>query len=69
MSSEPAAEGQGTTLRKSVGLIGVVTFGAGTAIGVSIFSILQPTAQVASTAAMAQPTAMPERIVGWTKAP
>jgi APA family basic amino acid/polyamine antiporter len=37
------------TLKKSVGLIGVVTFGAGTAIGVSIFSILQPTAQVAGS--------------------
>jgi len=36
-------------LRKSVGLLGVVTFGAGTAIGVSIFSVLQPTAQVAGS--------------------
>ncbi|NMN05163.1 MULTISPECIES: amino acid permease [unclassified Novosphingobium] len=34
-------------LGKSVGLVGVVTFGAGTAIGVSIFTILGPTAQVA----------------------
>lgn len=36
-------------LRKDVGLLGVVTLGAGTAIGVSIFSILQPTAQVAGS--------------------
>lgn len=41
------------TLRKSVGLIGVVTFGAGTAIGVSIFSILQPTAAVAGSGLLA----------------
>jgi APA family basic amino acid/polyamine antiporter len=40
-------------LRQSVGLIGVVTFGAGTAIGVSIFSILQPTAQVAGSGLLA----------------
>ncbi|MET3472324.1 APA family basic amino acid/polyamine antiporter [Novosphingobium sp. 1529] len=42
--SAPAAPIQ---LGKSVGLVGVVTFGAGTAIGVSIFTILGPTAQVA----------------------
>ncbi len=36
-------------LRKSVGLTGVVMFGAGTAIGVSIFSVLQPAAQVAGS--------------------
>lgn len=36
-------------LRKGVGLVGVVSLGAGTAIGVSIFSILQPTAQVAGS--------------------
>lgn len=36
-------------LRKDVGLLGVVTFGAGTAIGVSIFSVLQPAAQVAGS--------------------
>ncbi|MGC6330316.1 APC family permease [Rhizorhabdus sp. FW153] len=41
------------TLRKSVGLVGVVTFGAGTAIGVSIFSILQPTAAVAGSGLLA----------------
>nr|WP_284698935.1 APC family permease [Sphingomonas lycopersici] len=40
-------------MRKSVGLIGVVTFGAGTAIGVSIFSILQPTAEVAGSGLLA----------------
>ncbi len=43
VSSEPAS------LRKDVGLLGVVTLGAGTAIGVSIFSILQPTAQIAGS--------------------
>ncbi|MES2495672.1 MAG: APC family permease [Pseudomonadota bacterium] len=47
------ATGESATLRKSVGLIGVVTFGAGTAIGVSIFSILQPTAQVAGSGLLA----------------
>jgi APA family basic amino acid/polyamine antiporter len=36
-------------LAKNVGLVGVVTFGAGTAIGVSIFSVLQPAAQLAGT--------------------
>lgn len=46
-------EAKGATLRKSVGLVGVVTFGAGTAIGVSIFSILQPTAQVAGSGLLA----------------
>jgi hypothetical protein len=35
------------TLRRGVGLVGVVTFGAGTAIGVSIFTVLQPAAQLA----------------------
>src|SRR4051812_43511638 len=41
------------SLNKSVGLAGVVTFGAGTAIGVSIFSILQPTAQIAGSGLLA----------------
>ncbi len=36
-------------LRKDVGLLGVVTLGSGTAIGVSIFSVLQPAAQVAGS--------------------
>lgn len=36
-------------LRQDVSLLGVVTIGAGTAIGVSIFSVLQPTAQVAGS--------------------
>ena len=53
MNSDPVAAGQGSTLRKSVGLVGVVTFGAGTAIGVSIFSILQPTAEVAGSGLLA----------------
>lgn len=39
----------GTDLRRGVGLTGVVMFGAGTAIGVSIFSVLQPAAQVAGS--------------------
>lgn len=37
-------------LRQEVGLTGVVTLGAGTAIGVSIFTVLQPAAQVAGSA-------------------
>lgn len=36
-------------LRRGVGLTGVVMFGAGTAIGVSIFSVLQPAAAVAGS--------------------
>lgn len=36
-------------LARNVGLVGVVTFGAGTAIGVSIFSVLQPAAQLAGS--------------------
>lgn len=36
-------------LRRGVGLLGVVMLGAGTAIGVSIFTVLQPTAQVAGS--------------------
>ena len=36
-------------LRRNVGLTGVVMFGAGTAIGVSIFSVLQPAAQIAGS--------------------
>ncbi|MFT4025770.1 MAG: APC family permease [Novosphingobium sp.] len=53
MNSDPAAPQPAATLRKSVGLTGVVTFGAGTAIGVSIFSILQPTAEVAGSGLLA----------------
>ena len=48
MSDTPPA-----TLHRSVGLTGVVMFGAGTAIGVSIFSVLQPAAQVAGSALLA----------------
>lgn len=40
-------------LRTSVGLISVVMLGAGTAIGVSIFSVLQPAAQVAGSGLLA----------------
>lgn len=44
---------QPATLHRSVGLTGVVMFGAGTAIGVSIFSVLQPAAEVAGSALLA----------------
>lgn len=37
------------SLRRGVGLLGVVMLGAGTAIGVSIFTVLQPTAQIAGS--------------------
>ncbi|MDB5672186.1 MAG: amino acid permease-associated protein [Alphaproteobacteria bacterium] len=47
---EPAS---GESLRQGVGLTGVVMFGAGTAIGVSIFSVLQPAAQVAGSGLLA----------------
>lgn len=40
---------QAATLHRGVGLSGVVMLGAGTAIGVSIFSVLQPAAQVAGS--------------------
>lgn len=36
-------------LQQNVGVLGIVTLGAGTAIGVSIFSILQPTAKIAGS--------------------
>lgn len=36
-------------LKKRVGLVGVVMFGAGTAIGVSIFSVLEPAAKAAGS--------------------
>lgn len=36
-------------LHGRIGLVGVVTLGAGTAIGVSIFSVLQPAAQLAGS--------------------
>jgi APA family basic amino acid/polyamine antiporter len=36
-------------LKKEVGLVGVVTLGAGTAIGVSIFSVLAPAAKAAGS--------------------
>jgi basic amino acid/polyamine antiporter, APA family len=39
----------GGALEARVGLLGVVMFGAGTAIGVSIFSVLQPAADVAGS--------------------
>lgn len=45
MKAKPGGPG----LDRSVGLAGVVMFGAGTAIGVSIFSVLQPAAQVAGS--------------------
>jgi APA family basic amino acid/polyamine antiporter len=40
-------------LTRGVGLTGVVMFGAGTAIGVSIFSVLQPAAAVAGSGLLA----------------
>jgi basic amino acid/polyamine antiporter, APA family len=43
--SDPAPD----RLRQGVGLTGVVMFGAGSAIGVSIFSVLQPAAAVAGS--------------------
>lgn len=43
----PPASHSRTVLEERVGLLGVVMFGAGTAIGVSIFSVLQPAAEVA----------------------
>lgn len=48
-----ALNGGPAPLRRSVGLTGVVMFGAGTAIGVSIFSVLQPAAQVAGAGLLA----------------
>lgn len=43
------AQGDTGELHRGVGLTGVVMFGAGTAIGVSIFSVLQPAAQIAGS--------------------
>lgn len=45
----PVTGVQGAQLRRGVGLLGVVMFGSGTAIGVSIFSVLQPAAEVAGS--------------------
>lgn len=47
MSSAPFEAGLGP--RRDVGLAGVVMFGTGTAIGVSIFTVLQPAASVAGS--------------------
>lgn len=48
--SEPVAGARSPAhLKQDVGLLGVVMLGAGTAIGVSIFTVLQPTAQVAGS--------------------
>lgn len=49
MSAASSPNAKPTGLRRDVGLIGVVTLGAGTAIGVSIFTVLQPAAQVAGS--------------------
>jgi APA family basic amino acid/polyamine antiporter len=43
------ASSQQPALRRGVGFLGVVTFGAGTAIGVSIFSVLAPAARTAGS--------------------
>lgn len=40
---------QNTQLRRNISLTGVVVLGAGTAVGVSIFSVLEPAAQVAGS--------------------
>jgi APA family basic amino acid/polyamine antiporter len=44
-----ARSGSPLALKRQVGVLGVVSFGAGTAIGVSIFSVLAPAAQVAGS--------------------
>jgi APA family basic amino acid/polyamine antiporter len=55
LSSVPARGGDRmnrpgySRLHGRIGLVGVVTLGAGTAIGVSIFSVLQPAAQLAGS--------------------
>lgn len=41
--------GEGAALRRGVGLVGVVMLGAGTAIGVSIFTVLQPASAIAGS--------------------
>ncbi len=46
-SLSPQNSPTAATLRRGVGLSGVVVFGAGTAIGVSIFTVMQPAAQIA----------------------
>jgi L-asparagine transporter-like permease len=48
-----AIEDHRPRLKKGVGLVGVVTFGAGTAIGVSIFSVLAPAAKIAGSGLLA----------------
>jgi APA family basic amino acid/polyamine antiporter len=48
-----ATQPNGSGLDRGVGLTGVVTFGAGTAIGVSIFSVLQPAAAAAGSGLLA----------------
>lgn len=45
-TNHPIGEGR---LKQQVGLLGVVMFGAGTAIGVSIFSVLSPAAKAAGS--------------------
>lgn len=47
--SAPVGDEAATGLKRDVGLTGVVMFGAGTAIGVSIFTVLQPAAQIAGS--------------------
>lgn len=50
LSRSPASgEAAASQLKQRVGLLGVVMFGAGTAIGVSIFSVLSPAARIAGS--------------------
>jgi len=49
MTAEPAPAAQSHGLQQGVKLIDLVMLGAGTAIGASIFSVLQPAAQVGGT--------------------
>lgn len=49
MAQRTSAADAGGALKERVGLLGVVMFGAGTAIGVSIFSVLAPAAEVAGS--------------------
>jgi APA family basic amino acid/polyamine antiporter len=49
MTTETNAQASKPALKQGVGLVGVTMLGAGTAIGVSIFSVLAPAAQIAGS--------------------
>lgn len=51
LKGQPTAD-SAAALRPAIGLLGIVTLGAGTAIGVSIFSILAPGARLAGPAVL-----------------